>query len=429
MTRINSQRGFILVTVLIVTAVGLLFGAGALLLFRYQCQQRIDRQHELEKVCAVRSALNYIRRETVVHPGVELGYHTWSGRDLKLIVKPAKTIFPTNNLDQVTAEERNAEKRHFVMEWGDFNALAGVQNKTGGYNPNLDYAYGAEGVTDLSKAMKGEFELTKGLVLNYSTATGDAVRCWVNIGMGDSGGWLQEEYGRRYCFYPQNIVPSDVVRLWLIRAPMNVVGSSDGRSLGWPPSNDERSLMLELTNGREARLWECRGLNQEKQLCECFTKGENYMGIQLAHNKASLYFIGNEASGATMYNVLLRGFSFSNVATLSEPVYEYFSSGCEINSEGKIVRAPEMRAVFEIESSLQQDADKIRVLKDFKVTPGYQYDIFVKYPGGDPILATVAQRMGEYTYSTSDLLYSILTYDTHGTEHKGFRWEEERNGR
>ena len=51
-----------LVTVLIVTMVGLLFGAGALLLFKFQCQLRIDRQHELEKVYAVRSALNYIKK-------------------------------------------------------------------------------------------------------------------------------------------------------------------------------------------------------------------------------------------------------------------------------------------------------------------------------------------------------------------------------
>ena len=61
MTRYPCHRGFMLVTVLVITAIGLLFGAGALLLFRYQCQLRIDRQHELEKVYAVRSALNYIK--------------------------------------------------------------------------------------------------------------------------------------------------------------------------------------------------------------------------------------------------------------------------------------------------------------------------------------------------------------------------------
>ena len=56
-----EHRGYALVTVLIVTAVGLLFGAGSLLLFRFQCQQRIERQHELEKIYAVRSALNWTR--------------------------------------------------------------------------------------------------------------------------------------------------------------------------------------------------------------------------------------------------------------------------------------------------------------------------------------------------------------------------------
>lgn len=95
----RSRNGFILITVLIVTAVGLLFGAGALLLFKYQCQLRIDRQHELEKVYAVRSALNYVRK----YPGepkegkFAFRYLTESDRNLGVIVEPVKAIFPDLN--------------------------------------------------------------------------------------------------------------------------------------------------------------------------------------------------------------------------------------------------------------------------------------------------------------------------------------------
>jgi len=60
----STRGGALILTVLLVAAIGILFGFGRLLAFRYQCEQRFDRQRELEKVMATRSVLNYILRST-----------------------------------------------------------------------------------------------------------------------------------------------------------------------------------------------------------------------------------------------------------------------------------------------------------------------------------------------------------------------------
>ena len=61
----------------------------------------------------------------------------------------------------------------------------------------------------------------------------------------------------------------------------------------------------------------------------------------------------------------------------------------------------------------------------FRVTPAYQYDVFLEHPlGTEPKPATVAQRIGEYSPKDNESWFSVLPYDTRGTEHKGFRYDE-----
>ena len=185
----QCKRGFILVTVLIVTAVGLLFGAGALLLFRFQCQLRIDRQHELEKIYAVRSALNYIRTTAygttgdngIPVEGRVFGYHTQSERNLKLLVKPVAPIFPNTN------DLRNS---HFVMERGDLKIPLAVATSTNGwYSSDFDYECGVSGDTKLNVDSENYIG-NIGLKFGDATTT-NGVRWWVNIGMRGTGGWPQ----------------------------------------------------------------------------------------------------------------------------------------------------------------------------------------------------------------------------------------------
>ena len=427
-----------LVTVLIVTAVGLLFGAGALLLFRFQCQQRIDRQHELEKVYAVRSVLNYTRTNTKEIPdeGRPFRYETGSGRNLGLLVKPVARLFP------------NASNEcHFVMERGDFEALAGQ------YNSRPDYEYGAVGVTNLLMGT-GSKDGTTGLVFNDLTAT-NGVKWWVNVGMRDTGGWLQEDYGRRYFFWPRNYVDGsvktkDLMRLCLIR---NVTNENNevGCRHGWPLSQEgERALVFEIRPMAGANT---SGINAEMSFSEFVYSGGTIMttrllcvdapslcnmGLQLAGNKACVFYIGNEQQNDEHVSLTSRGYTFSESVDLSPATYRYFAEaqvvggreygGIFTNAYG-MVRAPELRAVFEVEAASDSRGEGVTLdvsnsdfLTQFRVTPAYQYDIYLEHPAAVTNRATVAQKIGQYARTGRD--YTMLTYDTHGTEHKGFRRDE-----
>ena len=230
-----------LVTVLVVTAIGLLFGAGSLLLFRYQCQVRIDRQHELEKVYAVRSALNYTRTHTGINPnGNAFAYYTNSERQLGLFVKPVAAIFPNAT-----------NENHFAMtRKGQFS----VESRAHGWYDSLhDYECGWIGTTNLQMRSLYGGDGKYGLGFSDVEATKN-VKWWVNIGMLGTGGWLQDDYGRRYCFLLRDYVgrgrtgqSGDIVRLCIIRNSTNEAESANsGRRHGWPLSAGERGLVFEV---------------------------------------------------------------------------------------------------------------------------------------------------------------------------------------
>ncbi len=432
----SAKRGFMLVTVLVITGVGLLFGAGALLLFRYQCQLRIDRQHELEKVYAVRSALNYIMAcdGNIKEGGKYFKYHTWSERELGLFVKPVEAIFP---------DLKN--ELHFAMQQGDF-VFPCAEN----YNGSHDYEYG--GSTNLNEnSIYNSYNSLKGLAFGDLSVTNN-VKWWVNIGMRDTGGWLQEDYGRRYYFQPLNFVKgeatgdtNDIMRLCIIRNVTNRQNDA-GCKHGWPLSHEnERALVFEIsprnsgqnnTNNAEMAFYEYMhdGVDIKRRrlihLSNC--PSLVYMGLQLANDKASIFYIGNATVNAIPDG---GGYDFSESATLTQETYEYFSKSVTIggisypgivtNLSGK-VQAPELRAVFEVETvspNRSQEAQKVNFLTNFKVTPAYQYDVFLEYPALVTNRATVAQKIGTYNRNQGQY-FTVLTYDTHGTDHKGFRQDE-----
>ena len=90
--------------------------------------------------------------------------------------------------------------------------------------------------------------------------------------------------------------------------------------------------------------------------------------------------------------------------------------------------APALRAVFEFGATSDArkgdslDSSNYDYLTNFRVTPAYQYDIFIEHPKDVLRLATVTQRVGEDSRYGEN--YTMLTYDTHGTENKGFRKDE-----
>ena len=434
-----------LVTVLIVTAVGLLFGAGALFLFRFQCQLRIDRQHELEKVYAVRSALNYMRTYIGEIPdeGRPFRFETGSGRNLGLLVKPVEPLFPNVS-----------NESHFVMERGDFQALARQ------YNPRPDYEYGAVGVTNLLMGPV-DGDGCFGLAFKDLTAT-NHVKWWVNIGMRDTGGWLQEDYGRRYFFWPRDYVGGDVntkdlMRLCLIRNVTNEANAVGCRH-GWPLSQEgERALVFQIRPMAGANK---AGNNAEMTVAEFVYRGGTVtatqllclsnapslcnMGLQLAGNKVCVFYVGNEKQNDEgLVNLTSRGYTFSESVEMTLDTYRYFTEeltvggkeygGIFTNAYGR-VQAPELRAVFEVEATSDMrgegvtlDASNSDFLTRFRVTPAYQYDVYLEHPAAVTNRATVAQKIGKY--SRGARAYTMLTYDTHGTEHRGFRRDEREQAR
>lgn len=464
----QSQHGFVLVTVLIVTAVGLLFGAGALLLFKYQCQLRIDRQHEMEKVYAVRSALNYVRK----YPGepkegrFEFRYQTGSDRNLGVIVEPVKAIFPElNNALHLDIGNEGYNNRYFAARNPD----------SGQYDVSLDYEYGAmsNGVvlTDI-KVVNGEAGKNavignarpggmKGLAFKdlHARAT-DNVKWWVNIGMRGTGGWLQEDYGRRYYFQPLNYVDGttvkDTMRLCLIRNVTNKLNKAGCRH-GWPLSAGEKALVFQISPMANIESDEVNAIMTLSEY-ECFGGDQNNiskttligltncpsmcaMGMQIADNKISLFYISNKRLAASKSGY---EYVFSNTREMSLKTYDYFADGIFTNEFGKL-EAPELRATFEVEATsdmrteeaaLESSSDtesRYDFLTKFRVTPAYQYDVYVEHPAFVTNRATVAQRLSVYSRFASEAASTVVTYDTHGTEHKGFRQDEReaarKNGR
>ena len=449
----SSRRGFMLVTVLIITAVGLLFGAGALLLFRYQCQQRIDRQHELEKVYAVRSALNYIGKNAqhISLNGTPFSYHTASERDLGLLVRPVRRIFPDFN-NQAHLDIRND---------GGNDRLFRIAPKQ--YRSKPDYEYGRSGTTNQLFGIENQYvgvdKVSYGLLFPCDKAQRGA-KWWVNIGMPGTGGWLQEQYGRRYFFEPRNYVEgrtatNDVMRLCIIRDVTNRLNKAGCRH-GWPLSQEgERAIVLEFRPLAGTGVGD--GANVVITLSEYLCSGGTsvvvaspivwndeipaitiYVGMQIAGDRITV-FRSDKGS-----DKMLVGWKFyPEVKQLSRGTYDYFADGCTTDSDGQIVEAPDLRAVLEVEASADsrpEDKDdqntggnKNDFLTDFRVTPAYQFDVFLEHPIFVTNRATVAQLVmtGSKDRRGNEVL-SVRTYDTHGTEHKGFRQDERehaRNGR
>ena len=439
---VHARNGFILITVLVITAIGLLLGAGSLLLFRYQCQMRIDRQHELEKLYAVRSAINCIKTEAEIpESGKSYRYLTGSGRDLGVLVRPVAQIFPDYSDERHLDINLNIKKawkndRHFKL----------IGDMQYNYSPDYEYGTNSEPVDNMpieyiASGNIGNLRFTDSASTN--TVEGP-VKWWVNIGMRDTGGWLQEDYGRRYYFWPRGYVSgitNDIIRLCLIRETTNS-SARVGCRHGWPLSRKgEKALVFQISpfgidnsgdgntssrdnNNAEMSIYEysCDGTFVTRTLLVDMKNRPSlcYMGIQLADSRVSVFYISN-AGGTSS------GCTLSDSVLMSKETYRYFANGIFTNEYGKIV-APDMRAVFEVEAAsssrngFQKGESDVDSLTDFKVTPAYQYDVFLEHPYNVTNKATVAQKIGEF--SRSGRSYTVVTYDTHGTDNKGFRTDE-----
>ena len=461
MTLRHFREGSVLVMVLIITAIGLLFGAGALLLFRFQCQLRIDRQHELEKIYAVRSTLNFLKPPSVDinSVGKPFRYLTGSGRDLEVIVKPVERIFPRLGKvfsgyprEHLTTDSLNVENYSiFPCPFANPN----VSYSDPQYNGYYDYEYGAEYGQGENVDLRSCITNNMGIAFTDLAAANNE-RWWVNIGMRDTGGWLQEDYGRRYFFWLRNFVENDIIRLCIIR---NVTNENNvaGCKHGWPLRNGEMALVFEIvpvksgSAGISFSIWKDGRNNFKTYLDKRHFPVEyrnrinstGYMGLQLTRSGVYLFQVHSlmSESDNSSYNLSSSGYVFSSEWSFSADyeAYEYFAKyysekekcwkiydGKDRDKNGKRIPAPELRAVVEVEAASKQRPDvktSFDVVSDFRVTPAYQYDVFLEHPHGITNRATVAQKIIS-SYDQYNAPHAVMTYDTHGTENKGFRKDE-----
>ena len=151
-----------------------------------------------------------------------------------------------------------------------------------------------------------------------------------------------------------------------------------------------------------------------------------FVGMQIAGNMVTVFHNSKDDDNV---DLLSRGYVFSPTCQMSNETYLWFENGCERDSEGEIIRSPELRAVFEIDADSDKRPDEnssdFDFLTRFRVSPAYQYDVFIEHPSTVTNRATVAQKVflsiGEHRDS---IINAVRTYDTHGTENKGFRKDE-----
>jgi len=422
----RTHSGFVLPLVLIMTMVGALFGAGSLLLFKYQCCRRINRQHELEKVYAVRSAANYARAAFNIADEKSFEYKTSSGRDLRLLVKPVEAIFPNPLMPEHL--DISSKTKHF-------SALQGA----GQYCKDQDYEYGCISNDSFVAVTESQISYSsKQNCLAFKGVSSEAgARWWVNIGMKYIRGWLQQNFGMRYLFRPNNWVYGKdyCMRLCLIRnKPVTVSGEGEdvGRRYGWPLSGGESALVLEMRPGVNADSWGVMTLYQYKQgvpdptpIMSLMSPNTCWMGLQVAGRNVYLFYIQNDISDC--------GCVLSERWEMPDGQDSVYRSLTENNSEDGL--SDLLRVVIECEAKGQTSGSDMNSIQYFKVTPAYQYDVYVKSPEWNEYeKATVIQKHGVFDFKDCypagsgnfkqvkySLGFEMRSYDTHGTAWKGYK--------
>lgn len=475
----NSRRGFALITVLIIAAIGLLIGAGSLLLFRFQCEKRIDRQHEIEKYFAVRSALQILSVTDAKNFPDELSgpkrfvYQTDSGRNVRVIVNPAEALFPRDDY------RFSGDIGHFYVNF--LTVGLGTPNR-----PNQPAQPTKKTVSNISSssarykfcsnvAMKEKdikFEENYLSLMHGSEfANSNGVpRCWLKIDMSPTGRWSDDLFGRRYMFNlhqtckltkeidDNSTITNDTYRLVLKRLRCDEEYSNNIDDGEWRPADESEAVIYaELTsrqtytngsyrteahfaaytqvgNSLPKIITDDRG-NPLGKISDTLSTtnntsdipsdhARNGYGVQLVGRRLSLYQASTPESGGSLrYDLWDNGI-------IPEDVYYYFTNN------NSTVYSTNMVMVFEIEASLSRngtnyvlkadananDYNEYNRVANFEVYPAYEYSIDVDYPYGYTNSATFVHL--DYLGINRNKNRSAITYDAHGTLNKGWRTDE-----
>ena len=443
----SAHGGFVIPAVLLVALVGVLFGAGRLMMYRYQCQLRIDRQHEIEKQDAVKSMLNWLRcnsgNTSVISYTNELKVVAASGREINVISVPTPVLFPDN-----VAYDALRLDNHFSVASYVGNCASLVEVNTGDTGSKCykigdpmdssartfglgafcsrdEYAPLLRRKTSTGRGAGGRPVTTYEDRLYFRGMTNSGEHAEVSIEMSKIGGWWNDDYGRRYEVNFDEMGSNTYQRIYLMR-----------KATPWPLANNGVALCLEFyrgeleqdnvmqafyfrgsvkspvkskTGGDVIRKWRRVDESNNGSLSSNGPKG-----IQLAGHYLSIF-------GATAENYI-----FSNeIGYLDEDVYRAFTENASIASSDQ----GDLKMVVQVES--RGEVSSCTGISKIEVTPAYKFDVYLEYPidpnrafeewGPSLKLATVAQPC---TPDRANANPVVITYDTHGTENKGFRKDE-----
>lgn len=382
-----GRAGFVLPALLILAFVGVLFGLGRVLLFRYQCQQRIERQHELEKQYAVRSALRWIETRSsgdlTAMEAVESRKFllcSRSDRVLDVDVRPVKPIYPS-------------QAGHFnITNGASYSSADVVLSGPVGMHPVF--------VSDTRVCQIGPGTNTMGQVGQ------------ILVNMTGTGSWLDDSYGRRY-----------MVDIGDINAPPS--GKGDTVRLYISPTDSDAAIGMTVvpTNSTvRVDIW-CRAPGGGVEIlgsnvlssASVSVVPANGKGLQLAENQIVAYY-WKQAGLANVCGT----YEFSSPCVIPDETLQYFR---EIGSDPDEQRGKDLEMVLEVENTgpMLSVNDKNRnTFKRFQVLPAYEFEVFLNWEGSqheDEIATVVHVAPGARKKERENKAY---IYDTPGVSVRGY---------
>ena len=362
----RGSEGYVLPLVLAVALVGVLLGLGRLAAFQYQCKIRFDRQREIERILATRSALRWLELQ---HPppltSVILTNITESDREIRIQVDPVPPIYPAPGSGHLDIRTGNIDAPH-VRTSADPDMTVEI---IGGVNQPYDLRIGSQGTTG---------------------HTGFVAIDMPNI----KANWRDDVYGRRYWIQPQNVNPNegstgDVFRLWI--TPLN----------GDPHASNMPAIGIEQRptvggNSETRMLYRLAGDESTNQIGGVYSHARtDAKGFQLAADKIT-FLRWIEIANFGKYEL---GGSYLLPAALMEAFH-----------------GQEITLTLEVASMREVAGDNS--FRWIRVDPAYEYTLTLIWPrpgASDASEVATVVHLRPFDEEMSEV-GKAYTYDSHGTK-------------
>lgn len=382
---VSGREGFVLPALMILALVGMLFGLGRVLLYRYQCQIRIDRQHELEKRSAVRSALRWIEtRNQEELAGMEAAESTpfecvsRTGRRIDVQVRSVKPIYPADP--------------------GDFSIVDGAS-----------YEYACVTRSEPGPMQPCFLGAAKGCQIGPGADTANEVG-WISVDMSGTGSWLDEVYGRRYMVDVGDFNAGGVGDE--MRLSISPVGSTAAIGLTMKSRDGVNATVDVWHRDPASGVEEIIGTNV---LPSAEIKLQNGKGLQIARNQVIAYdwvqITGNPNICGT--------YTFSSqYCTVPESTLAHFRDPLSDGS-GKA-----LRMTLEVKNTglPSTEAGNGNTFKRFQVLPAYEFEVLLNWEesGREDEVATVVHVSPSVRKAGRFMENKAYIYDTPGVSARGY---------